>query len=349
MRLIWAFSAIAVAGSVLAGCGAGDGEAPKSGAGELNIYSSRHYDADQQIYDAFAKETGITVNRLEAKGDELLERLKREGAESPADVVITVDAGNLWRMEEAGVLQPIESAVLNERVPANLRDPQGRWFGVAKRARVIVYNPDKIGLSPAFSYEELVDPKLKGLVCSRPSSNIYNLSLMAGLIERLGAEKAEAWAKGVVANFARPPEGNDTDQLTATAAGVCGVALVNHYYLARLAQSDKPEDKAAAAKLRVIFPNQPGAGTHVNITGAGVAAHAPDKANAIRFIEFLTSPTAQTLFAKGNNEYPVVAGAPLENPALESYGAFKEDPTPLSVYGQRQAEAQAVFDRAGWR
>jgi iron(III) transport system substrate-binding protein len=348
MRLMWAFAAIATAGAALSGCGGGD-ETPKAAAGELNIYSSRHYEADQQIYDAFAKETGITVNRIEAKGDELLERLKREGAASPADVVITVDAGNLWRMQEAGVLQPIESAVLNERVPANLRDPEGRWFGVAKRARVIVYNPEKIALAPEFGYAELADPKLKGLVCSRPSSNIYNLSLMAGLIETLGPAKAEAWAKGVVANFARPPEGNDTDQLTATAAGVCGVALVNHYYLARLAQSEKPEDKAAAAKLRVIFPDQQAGGAHVNITGAGVAAHAPDKANAIRFIEFLTSPAAQTLFAKGNNEYPVVVGAPLENPALESYGAFKESQVPLAVYGQRQAEAQTVFDRAGWR
>lgn len=348
MRVHGVWAATTVAAVMLAGCG-GSGEAPKAGAGELNIYSSRHYDADQQIYDAFAKETGITVNRIEAKGDELLERLKREGEASPADVVITVDAGNLWRMQEAGVLQPVESAVLTERVPANLRDPEGRWFGVAKRARVVVYNKDKITLPADFSYEGLADPKLKGLVCSRPSSNIYNLSLMAGLIERLGEEKAESWAKGVVANFARPPEGNDTDQLAATAAGVCGVAIVNQYYVARLALSDKPEDKAVAARLTVVFPDQAGAGTHVNITGAGVAAHAPDRANAIRFIEFLTSPQAQTLFAKGNNEYPVVAGAPLENPALEGYGAFKEDPTPLAVYGQRQAQAQAVYDRAGWR
>lgn len=316
-------------------------------AEELNLYSSRHYQTDEALYDNFTKETGITINRIEGKGDALIKRIQSEGANSPADVFLTVDAGRIWRAEEAGFFAKTDSAVLNERIPANLRDPDGQWFGFSTRARVMYYNPDLV-TDPPKNYEDLADPKYKGLVCIRSSSNIYNLSLMGSLIEHHGEEAAEKWAKGVVANFARDPKGGDTDQIRAVAAGECGISVGNTYYFVRLLKSDKAKDKAVVEKVKMIWPNQDGRGVHVNVSAAGVLKNAPNKEAAVKFLEYLASDAAQGYLANGNNEYPVVAGI-LENPELQSLGQPKIDEINVSIYGDNQPKAQMVFDRAGWK
>lgn len=320
-----------------------------AGAGEVNIYSSRHYQSDEKLYAAFTEATGIKVNRIEGTDDALIERIRNEGANSPADVLITVDAGRLWRAEQAGILQPVSSKTLNERIPENLRDPSVQWFGFSQRARVIVYDKAKVEDPKTLTrYEDLADPRWKGRVCIRSGSNIYNLSLMSALIEHLGEEPAQRWAEGVVANFARPPQGGDTDQIKAVAAGECDVALANTYYFVRLMRSNDPADKAIAEKLAVVFPNQQDRGTHVNVSGAGVARNAPNEAQAVRFLEYLASDEAQRHFAEGNNEYPVAPGIEA-NDALLSLGSFKIDPINVAVYGKNQAQAQKIFDRAGWK
>lgn len=316
--------------------------------GVVNVYSSRHYSSDTELYADFTKETGIEVNIVEGKGDELMQRLSAEGANSPADVFVTVDAGMLWRAQQAGIFQPVQSAVLDERIPEHLRHPDGLWYGFTKRARVFVIDPAKLDASVVQRYEDLTKPELKGQVCIRSSSNIYNLSLLASIIAADGAEGAEGWAEGVVANFAREPEGGDTDQIKAVGAGQCALAVTNTYYFIRLLRSDKPEEAEMAKKLQVIFPNQADRGTHVNVSGAGVTAHAPNKDNAIRFLEFLASNEAQEYFANGNNEYPVVADV-TETTAVSTLGTFKEDELNLSVLGENQPEAQKIFDRAGWK
>jgi iron(III) transport system substrate-binding protein len=317
-------------------------------AAELNLYSSRHYQTDEALYETFTRQTGITINRIEGKEDELIERIRNEGRNSPADILITVDAGRLWRADQAGLFQPVRTPTLESRIPANLRHPDGHWFGFSQRARVIIYN--KANVDPAFlrRYEDLADPRWKGLVCIRSGSNIYNLSLMSALIAELGEPAAEAWAKGVVANFARPPQGGDTDQIKAVAAGECGVGLVNTYYVMRLLRSAKPEERAVAEKVGVVFPNQADRGTHVNISGAGVLKNAPNRDAAIRFLEYLAGDEAQRYFADGNNEYPAVSGITI-NEALVSLGTFKVDPITVAVYGENQPRAQMVFDRAGWK
>lgn len=316
--------------------------------GVVNVYSSRHYSTDTELFAEFTKETGIQVNIVEGKGDELMQRLGAEGANSPADVFITVDAGMLWRAQQAGIFQPVDSAVLNERIPEHLRHPDGLWYGFTKRARVFVIDPSKIDAATVQRYEDLTKPELKGQICIRSSSNIYNLSLLASIIAADGAEGAEDWAKGVVANFARQPEGGDTDQIRAVGAGQCALAVANTYYFVRLLRSDKAEDVEMAGKLEVIFPNQGDRGTHVNVSGAGVTAHAPNKDNAVRFLEFLSSPAAQEYFANTNNEYPVVLDV-TETTAIATLGTFKEDELNLSVLGENQPEAQKIFDRAGWK
>lgn len=314
---------------------------------ELNVYSARHYPSDNALYEGFTKATGIKVRRVEASGDQLLARLRQEGRNSPADVLVLVDAGNLWLAEREGVFASVRSKPLEDRIPTHLRHPDGRWFGFATRARVIVYNKALVAAAPQ-RYEDLADPRWKGKVCMRSSSNIYNLSLMASLIHHLGEDKAETWAKGLVANFARAPKGGDTDQIRAVAAGECAVTLANTYYLARLLASDKEADRASAAKVGVVFPNQSDRGAHVNIAGAGVLAHAPNRANATRFLEYLLSPEAQVLFAVGNNEYPIAAAAG-RNPTLDAFGPFKADPIGVHVYGENQPRAQKVYDRAGFK
>lgn len=316
--------------------------------GEVNVYSSRHYDTDLAMYDEFTKGTGIKVNLIEAGADALIERIKSEGEYSPADILLTVDAGRLWRAEEAGILDSVISETLHARVPENVRHPDGLWFGLSKRARVIIYNkaagkPEKLA-----NYADLADPSNKGKVCIRSSSNIYNISLMASIISHEGTEAAEKWAKGVVDNFARTPQSNDSGQIEAVASGECGIAVVNTYYLARYHASSDPAKKAVADAIGIVFPDQEGRGTHVNISGAGVVKGAPNRENAIKFIEYLSEDRAQSYFANGNNEYPVVVGV-APTAVVVSLGSFNEDKINASLLGKNQAEAVRVFDRAGWQ
>ncbi len=315
--------------------------------GEVNVYSSRHYANDDVLFDGFTEKTGITVNRIEGKGPALLERLKSEGEASPADVFIAVDAGMFWRGEEAGIFESIRSDYLEERIPAHLRDPKGAWFGFAKRARVIYVDPAKVS-NPPKRYEDLASEDYKGQICIRSSSNIYNLSLMASIIAADGAEAAQAWADGVVANMARDPQGGDTDQIEAVGAGQCGLSVGNTYYMARLLTSDDPDLKAMAERLAIVFPNQEDRGTHVNISGAGVVKGAQNQENAIKLLEYLASDEAQEHFASGNNEYPVVEGL-AANAVVVSLGSFKEDEVNVSILGELQPEAAKTMDRAGWQ
>jgi iron(III) transport system substrate-binding protein len=317
-------------------------------AQEVNLYSSRHYDTDVAMYEAFTEQTGIEVNLIEASEDELIERIKAEGANSPADVLITVDAGRLWRAEDAGLFQPVASAVLEERIPANLRHPEGEWFGLSQRLRGIVYAKDRVDPSAITTYEDLADPKWQGRICIRSSTNVYNQSLVGSMIETLSVEQTEAWAKGLVDNLARPPQGGDTDQIKAVAAGECDVAVVNHYYLVRLIKSDDPEERAVAEKVDILFPNQDGRGAHANISGAGVIATAPNRDNAIKFLEYLTTPEAQDYFAQGNNEFPVVEGVKLD-PVLEGWGEIKTDAVNAAKLGENNPEAVKLMDRVGWK
>ncbi len=319
-----------------------------AGAQELNLYSSRHYDTDERLYSQFEERTGITINRIEGKADELIARIEAEGANSPADVLLTVDAGRLWRADQAGLFQPVESDVLADRIPAELRHPDGHWYGFSTRARIIYYDKDAIDPDLIRTYADLARPELEGEVCIRSSSNIYNLSLMASLIHHLGPEAAQAWAEGVVENFARDPQGGDTDQIRAIAAGECGVSLGNHYYFARLMRSEDPADQEVVEAVGWVFPNQEGRGTHVNISGAGVLANAPNPDAAVAFLDYLASDDAQRWLANGNNEFAVVEGVELDNPALAELGDFAADDLDVAVLGRNQTQAQILFDRAGW-
>ena len=311
--------------------------------GQVNIYSSRHYNTDDQLYDGFTEQTGIKVNLIEGKADELIERIKSEGANSPADILITVDAGRLWRADQAGIFATVESEVLTEKIPEHLRHPENLWFGYSKRARVIMYNKDRVNPADIATYEDLTDPKWKGKVLMRSSSNIYNQSLVAGMLEAEGEEATANWIQGLVANLATPPQGNDTSNIEGVAAGEGDLTIANTYYLARY--EDQPE---IFEKIGVLFPNQEGRGTHVNISGAGMLKNAPHQEQAIAFLEYLASQEAQEFFALGNNEYPVVEGTPV-NPVVESFGEFKEDTTNVSAYGKNNADAVKIMDRSGWK
>ena len=315
----------------------------------LNLYSARHYQTDEALYANFTKATGIRINRIEAGDEQLLERLKSEGANSPADVLLIVDASRLYGAQQLGLFQPVRSATLESRIPAALRDPNGEWFGFSSRARLIVYNKSRVRPSEVSTYESLADPANKGRVCVRSGSHPYNLSLVAAMIEHLGEPKAEAWARGVVANFARAPKGGDTDQIKAVAAGECDVALSNSYYYARILRSTKPEDREVAAKTGIVWPDQGSFGTHVNVSGAGVLRHAPHREAAVKFLEYLASDEAQRYFADGNNEWPAVKSVAVKNPALEAMGTFKADPLPIAVLGRNTPAAQKLVDRTGWR
>jgi iron(III) transport system substrate-binding protein len=314
----------------------------------LNLYTSRHYQTDEALYDGFTKATGIKVNRIEGKEDALIERIKSEGANSPADVLITVDAGRLWRAEQAGLLRSVRSEILEKRIPENLRQPDGLWFGFSQRARLIYYNKARIKPGEIATYEDLADPKWRGQVCIRSSENVYNLSLLGAKIASDGEAAAEAWAKGVVGNFARPPQGGDTDQIRAVAAGECGIGVANSYYYARLLSSDKEDDRTAAAAVGVVFPDQNGRGTHVNVSGGGVLKAAPHPEAAVRFLEYLASDEAQRIFSDGNNEYPVVASV-TPNATLSGLGAFEADTLNVKHLGENQPLAQKIFDRVGWK
>ena len=319
----------------------------------LNIYSARHYQTDETLYSGFTQATGIRINRVDADDAGILARLKSEGTASPADVILLVDAARLWRAEVDGLFQPVKSATLQARIPAALRskdDGQGSaWYGMSTRARVIVYNKVSVKKDDVDSYEELADPKNKGKVCTRSGSHPYNLSLFGAMLEHLGPAAAETWLKGVVDNMARAPKGGDTDQIKAVASGECQVALTNSYYLARLMRSDKPEDRAVVEKVGVVFPNQTGAGTHVNIAGAAVARHAPHREAAVQFLEYLAGEKAQAYFADGNNEWPAALGVKIANPALDALGDFKTETVPVSVLGMNQVKVQQILDRVGYK
>lgn len=315
---------------------------------EVNVYSSRHYDTDKKLVEVFSQRTGIKVNVVEGDIGPLLQRLQSEGRNSPADLLITADVGNLWRAEQAGVLQGVESSVLDAAVPEKLREPNGHWYAISLRARVIMYHKDRVKPSELSTYEALAEPKWKGRILVRSSSQVYNQSLLASMIAADGVAKTEAWAKDLVANFARPPKGGDTDQIKAVAAGEGDIAIANTYYLGRLKASSKPEDRAVADKIGVFFPNQDGRGVHVNISGAGVTKFAPNRDNAVKLLEFLVTPEAQQILAEGNHEYPVRDDVARSATVL-TFGEFKADSINLSLLGKYNAEAVKIADRAGWR
>jgi iron(III) transport system substrate-binding protein len=331
-------------------CGVMLSPANAQSAKVLNLYSSRHYQTDEALYRDFEMQTGIKINRVEGSEDPLIERLRTEGDKSPADILITVDMGRLLKAQQLGLFQPIKSKVLEARVPRELRAEDGSWFGFSLRARPIYYAKARVDAASIPDYESLADPRFKGRICVRSGTHPYNISLLSSIIAAAGPEKAEAWARGVVANFARSPKGGDTDQIRAVAAGECDIAIGNTYYFARLIKSKLPEDQAVVEKVGVIFPNQTGAhprGTHINVSGAGVTRHAPNRENAILFLEYLTSESAQRYFSDGNNEYPVVGK--IDNPALKRMGDFKRDPLPMEMVGKNYGAAAQIFDRAGWK
>jgi len=321
----------------------------------LNLYSARHYQTDEVMYDTFTKTTGIKINRVDADDAGIVARLRAEGAASPADVILLVDAARMASADSQGLFQPIKSAKLDAAIPANLRaTPTAEgvtWTGFSTRARVIIYDPLRVKAADVATYDQLADPKLKGMVCTRSGSHPYNLSLFATVVERLGDAEGEKWLKGMVDNMARAPKGGDTDQIKAVASGECGVALSNTYYVARLMKSSKPEDRAVMEKVRVVFPNQGTSGTHVNIAGAAVAKHAKNRDNAIQFMEFLSSPFAQDYFANGNNEFPAVKGLKIANPAIKAMGGdnFKAETIPLGVVAKNMTKVQQMLDRVGYR
>lgn len=315
--------------------------------GELNLYSSRHYDTDERLYSDFTEATGITINRIEGKADELIARMQAEGANSPADILLTVDTSRLERAKDAGVLQSIDSAVLEERIPSNLQDSGNEWFGFSQRARIIFYDKADVQ-DPPMDYISLADPKYKGLVCHRSSSNVYGQTLLASIIENHGAEAAKAWAAGVVANFARDPEGGDTDQLRGIVSGQCEISVANTYYFARALRSDVKGLSADIDGIGWIFPAQDAEGAHMNLSGGGVAAHAPNKDHAIAFLEYLASDQAQQYFSAGNDEFPAVPGVVLSE-SVAKLGEFRADTVNLSAVAKNLPEAQKIFNEVGWK
>jgi iron(III) transport system substrate-binding protein len=319
----------------------------------LNLYSARHYQTDEALYQNFTRTTGIRINRVDADDAGILARLKSEGVSSPADVILLVDAARLWRAERDGLFQPVRSTILETRIPAHLRaqdSGQGSaWFGFSTRARVVVYDKLKVQRGDVDQYEKLAAPVNQGRLCTRSGSHPYNLSLFGSMLEHLGPQAGEAWLKGLVANMARAPKGGDTDQIRAVASGECAIALTNSYYLARLMRSTVPADRAAMEKVGVVFPNQGNRGTHINVAGGAVARHAKNRDAAVQFLEYLSSPEAQAYFANGNNEWPAVASTVLDNPALDALGTFKSDQIPVSVIGMNQEKVQQILDRVGYR
>lgn len=316
-------------------------------AQEVNLYSSRHYDTDERLYSDFTDLTGITINRIEGKADELIARMQAEGANSPADILLTVDTSRLERAKAAGVLQTIDSDVLESRIPAYLQDADNQWFGFSQRARIIFYDKTDV-TDPPMTYVALADPAYKGLVCHRSSSNVYSQTLMSAVIENYGEEAATAWAQGFVDNFARDPQGGDTDQLRGLVSGECDISISNTYYFARALRrevSGLPEE--AMANIGWVFPSQNAEGAHMNLSGGGVAANAPNRDNAITFLEYLASDQAQQYFSAGNDEYPAVPGVGL-SPSVAALGMFKPDDVDLSAVAKNVPTAQMIFNQVGW-
>ena len=317
-------------------------------AQEVTIYTHRHYPADKQLFAQFEATTGIKVNVVNAKADELIQKMTTEGEQSPADVLITVDAGRLVRAKSKGLLQSVASETLNTVVPKHLRDIDNQWFSLTKRARVVVYAKDRVKPESLTSYNALLDEKWNKKLLIRSSSNIYNQSLLASIIANEGEEKATKWAKGMVNNFARNPKGNDRDQVKAVVAGEGEIAVVNTYYIGKLLNSKNPEEVKAGNGVGIFFPNQNSNGTHINVSGAGVAKYAPNKENAIKFIEFLVSEESQKVFAEANYEYPVNAKVK-PSALLQSWGTFKEDTLSLQKLGDNNKKAVMIFDTVGWK
>lgn len=333
------FLAATALGATLAGAVAAEGE--------LNLYSARHYDTDEKLYSDFTDATGITINRIEGKGDELAARMEAEGANSPADVLITVDTSRLKRAKDAGLLQSVDSEILEERIPANLQDEDNQWFGFSQRSRIIFYDKDEI-TDPPQTYLDLADPKYKGEICIRSSSNAYNQTLLAAIITHEGEEAAKEWAAGVVDNMARPPQGGDTDQLRGLVSGECGIAVSNTYYFARAIRTDVEGVSDSIDQIAWVFPDQDGNGAHMNLSGAGVAANAPNRENAVKFLEYLASDQAQVYFSAGNDEYPAVPGVEMAD-SVEQLGEFKADDVNLSEVAKNIPAAQRIFDQVGWK
>ena len=315
--------------------------------GELNLYSSRHYDTDERLYSDFTDLTGITVNRIEGNADELIARMEAEGVNSPADILLTVDTSRLERAKNAGVLQSVDSDVLEARVPASLQDADNEWFGFSQRARIIFYDKNDVA-NPPMDYVSLADPAFEGMVCHRSSSNVYSQTLLASVIENHGAEAAEGWAQGVVNNFARAPQGGDTDQLRGLVSGECDISISNPYYFARALRKDVDGlDADALANIGWVFPAQNAEGAHMNLSGGGVAAHAPNKDNAVKFLEYLASDQAQQYFSAGNDEYPGVPGVGLSE-SVAQLGLFRPDSVDLSTVAKNVPAAQEIFNKVGW-
>ncbi len=316
-------------------------------AEEITLFSHRHYEADDALYAQFTEKTGIKVNVVKASADELIERLKAEAETTKADVFMTADAGRLVRAKAEGVLQPANSTQLDERIPSQFRDPEGQWFGLTQRARILAYAPDRVKDGELTTYEDLADLKWRGRILARSSSNIYNQSLLASMIAAHGEEKAKAWAKGVRENMARPPQGSDRDQMRAVSAGLGDVAIVNTYYLGLLIESTDEKDQKVGKEMSLFFPNQADRGTHVNISGAGITKHAKNPDGARKFLEFLAMDEAQGTFPAATYEYPVVPGVEW-SPLQKSWGEFQADPLNLAKLGELNETAVRIFNEVGW-
>lgn len=315
-------------------------------AQEVNIYSSRHYDTDERLYSDFTAATGIEVNRIEGTTDELIARLKAEGRNSPADILLTVDAGRIWLADKEGLLAPVHSDILDSRVPPEFRHPDDHWFGFSTRARIIFYAKDRVP-NPPRTYDALADPEWKGKICIRSAMDVYNLSLMSSIIAHEGSERAKAWAQGLYDNLARPPEGADIDQLRGIVSGQCDLAVVNTYYFARTLAENVEGVSGQTDKIGWVFPNQDTTGAHVNIAAAGIVINAPNHDNAVKFLEYLTTNEAQAYFANQNFEFPVVEGVKV-NEIAASLGTFERDTLNLSLLGENQPEAQRIFNEIGF-
>jgi iron(III) transport system substrate-binding protein len=313
-------------------------------AAEVSLYSARQPFLMKPLLDAFTEKTGITVNMVYLKKG-MQERLKAEGVNSPADLVLTSDIGNLHNLVKAGLLQATKSDILDRNIPARLRHPQGLWYGLTTRARVIFAHKVRVRPGEITAYEDLAKPHMKGRVCTRSGKHVYNVSLLAWMIAARGEAAAEAWIRGVKANLARRPQGNDRAQIKAVYQGECDVALGNTYYMGKMQTNGKsPVQKKWAAAVNLVFPNQKGRGTHVNISGAGVTISAGNKAGALKLIEFLSGDAAQKIYAEGNFEYPVKAGVPL-HPIVAAWGSFRADETNLAEIAGYRAKATRIMDK----
>lgn len=316
--------------------------------GEVNVYSHRHYDSDKILFKKFEDKTGIKVNVVTAKAEELVSKLAIEGENTPADLLITSDIGNLYEAKSRSLLQATNSKILTENIPSHLRDSDNSWFALTKRARIFVYNPAKVDVKDLNDYFSITDPKFKGRVITRSSSNSYNKALLASIIANHGEAKALEFSKGLVANFATEPKGGDRDQIRSVAAGDADIAIVNTYYLGVMLNGKDQKDIDIAKSVKIFFPAQKTTGTHVNISGAGVTKYAKNKENAVKLVEFLSSEEAQSIFAEGNHEYPVnVKVKP--SATVASWGTFKEDTIELNKIGENTKKAVDIATQGNWK